>query len=65
MLNTQPNFANADDIYQHLIDAHRDLTDEQSVALNARIVLILANQIGNSEILREAFDVARKSLRIS
>ena len=63
MLNIEPNMTNPDDTYQCLIDTHRGLTEEQSIALNARIVLILANQIGNSEILREAFEVARKSLK--
>ena len=64
MLNTEPNLLNPDDMYQSLIDAHRGLTDEQSMALNARIVLILSNHVGNSHVLTEAFSLARNSLKI-
>jgi Protein of unknown function (DUF2783) len=63
MLNLEPNITNPDDIYQSLIDAHRGLTDEQSMALNARIVLILSNHIGNSEVLNSAFSLARSTLK--
>jgi len=47
-----------DDFYQYLIDAHRDLSDAQSQKLNARLILLLANHIGDLEILREAIDAA-------
>ena len=51
-----------DDFYQVLIDAHRDLSDEQSQKLNARLILLLANHIGELGILREAIDAAREDL---
>ena len=62
MLKTDPHLAQPDDFYQMLIDAHAGLSDEQSVALNARLVLLLANQVGDLETLREAIDAARASL---
>lgn len=53
------DFSPGDDFYQLLIDAHRDLSDEHSALLNAKLVLLLANHIGNLDILREAMQVAR------
>ena len=61
-LNTEPNFAKPDDFYQALMDAHRELSDEQSVTLNAKLVLLLANHIGDMAVLREAISVAKKNL---
>ena len=58
-LNTQPNLESADDFYEALIDTHRDLSAEQSHALNARLVLLLANHIGRLDVLREALATAR------
>lgn len=58
-LNTEPNIAKPDDFYQDLIDLHRDLSDEQSQAVNAKLVLVLANHIGDAQILREAMTIAR------
>ncbi|WBY02367.1 DUF2783 domain-containing protein [Ramlibacter tataouinensis] len=56
------DFSPGDDFYEALIDAHRDLTDEQSEQLNARLVLLLANHIGDLSVLREAFAIARQGL---
>lgn len=61
-LNTQPNLAAPDDFYQDLIDAHRDLTDAQSAVLNARLILLLSNHIGDRAVLREALAAARADL---
>ncbi len=72
-LNTQPNFGipgerfvraytPGDDFYEALIDSHRDLSDAQSEQLNARLVLLLANQVGNLSVLREALAAARDGL---
>jgi hypothetical protein len=58
-LETAPNLSAPDAFYEELIDAHRGLTDEQSMALNARLVLLLANHVGDLEVLREALDLAR------
>ena len=58
-LVTTPNFSNADDFYEALIDMHRDLSDEQSAMVNARLILLLSNHIGDITILREAMQIAR------
>jgi hypothetical protein len=61
-LNVEPNFDDADAFYAALIDAHRGLSDEQSTALNARLVLLLANHIGADSVLRDALGKARQSV---
>ena len=58
-LNTAPNLEAPDDFYEALIDAHRGLSSEASEALNARLVLLLANHIGSQRVLLEALDAAR------
>ncbi len=60
-LNTEPNIADADAFYEALIDAHNGLSPEQSQALNARLVLLLANQVGDLDVLRQALAAARDS----
>jgi len=50
-----------DDFYEALIDAHRDLSTDDSHALNARLVLLLANHIGSLDVLRQALQAARES----
>jgi hypothetical protein len=61
-LKREPNLADPDGLYAAIIDAHGDLSDADSVALNARLVLLLANHIGDAAVLREAIVAARKSL---
>lgn len=72
-LNTQPNFSEpgkryfqayspGDDFYEALIDAHRDLSDQQSAMLNARLILLLSNHIGDIAVLREAMQIAREGV---
>jgi Protein of unknown function (DUF2783) len=56
---TAPNMANPDDFYEALIDMHRDLNETQSQAVNARLILLLANHIGDMQVLREAMTHAR------
>ncbi len=69
-LNLEPNFFESgkryfrdftpgDDFYEALIETHRDLTDEQSALVNAKLILLLSNQIGDIKILREAMALAR------
>lgn len=58
-LNLQPNLADPDAFYQTLIAAHDGLSDEDSQALNARLVLILANHIGDLDTLIEALKAAK------
>ena len=61
-LNVEPNFDDGDAFYAALIDAHRDLSDAQSTTLNARLVLLLANHIGNGAVFRDALEKARQSI---
>ena len=48
-----------DDFYERLINAHDGLSDEESMQLNARLVLLLANHVGDRGILDQAIDAAR------
>ena len=61
-LNVDPNIASADDFYEALIDMHRDLTDAQSALVNARLILLLANHIGDVAVLRQAMAAARDDI---
>lgn len=58
-LRLAPNIADPDGFYAELIALHEGLPREDSEALNARLVLVLANHIGDREVLREAFAAAR------
>ena len=69
-MNLQPNFYETgkryfrdftpgDDFYEALINTHRDLTDEQSALVNAKLILLLSNHIGDISVLREAMALAR------
>lgn len=58
-LNIEPNIGAPDDFYEALIDTHRDLTREQSEMVNAKLILLLANHIGDLDVLREAMARAR------
>ena len=60
-LITSPHLSAPDDFYEALIDAHRDLSVAQSHALNARLVLLLANHIGTQAVLEQALHAARKT----
>ncbi len=72
-MNLQPNlyetgkryfrdFTPGDDFYEALIDTHRDLTDEQSALVNAKLILLLSNHIGDISVLREALALARADI---
>jgi hypothetical protein len=56
------DFSPGDDFYEQLIDAHRDLSDEQSALLNAKLILLLANHVGDIALLREALALAREGV---
>jgi hypothetical protein len=60
MLITEPHLDAPDDFYEALIDTHRDLSSAESQALNARLILLLANQIGSLEVLKQALAAARR-----
>jgi hypothetical protein len=57
-LSTDNNFADPDAAFNVLADAHRGLDAEASSALNAKLVLILANHIGDQQVLEEAIAAA-------
>ncbi|HEX5632588.1 MAG TPA: DUF2783 domain-containing protein [Gemmatimonadales bacterium] len=54
------DYGPGDDFYELLIDAHRDLDAAQSARLNARLILLLANHVGDLAVLREALALARE-----
>ncbi len=58
-LKLQPNFANGDDFYERLIKAHDGLNKEESEALNARLIILLANHIGDFMVLDQAITLAK------
>jgi hypothetical protein len=58
-LDTRPRLADPDALYALLVEAHRGLSAEESRKLDAKLVLILANHIGEMETLRQAIDLAR------
>lgn len=57
-LTTMPNIARPDDFYAELLDAHEGLSKAESDALNARLILLLANHIGDRMVLSEALKTA-------
>jgi hypothetical protein len=59
VLDTSSRFTDPDAAFRALIEAHRGLTDAESAALNARLVLLLANHIGDHAVLAEAIGAAR------
>jgi len=61
-LNTDPNIAVPDDFYERLIATHRGLSDEDSALVNAKLVLLLANHIGDAEVLAQAMAAAREGV---
>lgn len=61
-LVTEPHFDAPDEFYQILIEAHQGLSEEKSQQLNALLVLLLANHVGEMLVLRETVAVARASL---
>jgi hypothetical protein len=61
-LVTESRLADPDRSYRALIEAHRGLSDDDSAALNSRLVLILANHIGEHAVLQEAIALAKQSM---
>ena len=58
-MKTAPNIHDADTFYEQLLDAHAGLTAQQSELLNARLILLLANQVGDARLLAECIAAAR------
>jgi hypothetical protein len=61
-LNLEANLVSPDWFYEQLIDLHRGLTDEQSLMVNAKLILLLSNHIGDMAVLREAMALARQEV---
>ena len=61
-LQTELRIDQPDDVYQRLIALHQGLDEGQSRLVNARLILLLANHIGDAEVLEEAFAAARKGI---
>jgi hypothetical protein len=61
-LSTSSNFAKPDDAFRAIVEAHRGLSEEQSADFDAALVLILANHIGDIEVLREAITLAKRRM---
>ncbi len=59
----EPHIADADGFYEELIEGQRELTDEQADMMLAKLVLILANHVGDRAVLREAIALARDNTR--
>ncbi|HEX2538558.1 MAG TPA: DUF2783 domain-containing protein [Pseudolabrys sp.] len=58
-LETKSQFANPDAAYVALVEARRGLTEEQAAALDTRLALILANHIGDLDVLKDAIALAK------
>ncbi len=58
-LNTEPRLADPDDLYAALMDAHRGLSREDSEKLDAKLVLLLANHIGELQPILDAIALAK------
>ena len=61
-METALHLQDADGFYEQLLDAHQGLTPEQSQLLNARLILLLANQVGDAKVLKECIEAARQVL---
>lgn len=61
-LNTEPNITDPDGFYAELLAAHEGLSDDDSIAFNARLVIILSNHIGDRAVLNAALEAAAKGV---
>ena len=61
-LSTSSNFAKPDDAFRAIVEAHRGLTEAESADFDAALVLILANHIGDIEVLGEAIALAKRRM---
>lgn len=59
-MKTPLNQQDADAFYEQLLDAHQGLDEKQSALLNARLILLLANQVGDGKALKECVEAARR-----
>jgi hypothetical protein len=61
-LSTSSNFTKPDDAFRAVVEAHRGLSETESADLDAALVLILANHIGDLDVLREAIALAKRRI---
>jgi Protein of unknown function (DUF2783) len=61
-LTTASRIGDPDTFYAELIELHRGLSDEQARLLDARLILLLANEIGDLDVLRQAMAAAREGI---
>jgi hypothetical protein len=61
-MNTRPNIPDPDGFYASLVAAHEGLSPEESAGLNARLVFLLANQVGDQATLLACIEAARPSI---
>jgi len=61
-MRTDPNIPDADGFYEALVAAHEGLSDEESNDLHARLVLLLANQVGDQKVLLACIAEARQDV---
>jgi hypothetical protein len=62
MLDTTLRLADPDAFYEALIEMHRDLGNAESQLVNAKLILLLSNHIGDMDVLREAMSIARRDV---
>ena len=61
-LNLEPNFSDPDAFYAALADLHRDRTAAASEQINVRLILLLANQVGDAKVLQACVQAAREGV---
>ena len=59
-LNLEPNASKPDEIYAAIMQMHEGLSEDESANVNARMILMLANHIGDARVVKEAAKIARK-----
>jgi hypothetical protein len=59
MMKTELNLQDADGFYEQLLNMHEGLSSEQSEQLNMRLILLLANQVGNAAVLKDCIESAK------
>jgi Protein of unknown function (DUF2783) len=62
-MKTTLHITDADTFYEQLLDAHAGLTEQESSLLNARLILLLANQIGDAQVLADCIEAAKHSAK--
>ncbi len=61
-MKTEPTLRDPDGFYEKLLDAQQGLNEEQLRLFNARLVLLLANQVGDDGVLEQCIDAARRGV---